>query len=466
MVDKGSNSAYIQYILVKIQAIPVPLYCIFQLPKRGISLLTRMTTTKAFYSIIICLLLSFGGNSALAQTNPNLVPNFGFDAMVSCPVIEDNMADVDQWSKILNHLGSPDYFNTCATGNLSVPANLPGNQATHSGNGYAGFVTYYAQSAFREYITIQLSSSLRAGATYQVSARVSLADNVMFATDGLGFYFTTSEVSGNNTYGALSTISPQVSNPVGSYIGNKNGWSQISGSFTAGGGEQYLTIGNFKNDASVNILNTGTGTYDYSYLYIEDVILQEIAPLDIAGLEFQAKARNDQEVDLFWEVPSDPSISRYELERSVAVTDRFEKIDQQNSRQSISPESYALLDSDVEMGQVYYYRLKAIGTDGKENYSEVRQVSMGSQQDQITQLFPRPVDQQGEMTLELVLSEAQNLSIEIMDLSGKIVKIQESQASAGANQFQVPATGLSQGAYLLRVRGGNVPLVEKFWVKG
>lgn len=426
-----------------------------------------MTTTKTIFVSIICLLLSFGTSISYSQVNPNLVPNFNFEAMVSCPVIEDNMTDVSQWTKVSNHLGSPDYFNTCATtSRLSVPTNLPGSQAALSGNGYVGFVTYYDLSPFREYITVQMNTSLRAGATYQVTARYSLADSVMYATDGLGFYFSSAEVSGPSTYDALATISPQVSNTNGNYLGDKNGWSVFTGSFTAGGGEQYITIGNFKTDANTNTLNTGTGSYGYSYLYLEDVVVQEIVPLDIAGLVFSAKAEQNNEIALQWEVPSDPGIATYEVERSTAVSDRFEKIDEMASRQSIAPELYALRDMDVEQGQVYYYRLKAIGTDGNENYSEIRQVNLGLQQDQITQLYPRPVDQQGSMTLELVLSEDQDLTIEIMDLSGKIIKTQESRAFSGQNDFQVPANGLSQGAYLLRVRGGNSPLVEKFWVKG
>lgn len=59
-------------------------------------------------------------------------------------------------------------------------------------------------------------------------------------------------------------------------------WTQIQGCFTANGGEQYITIGNFNYNVNTDTLYVGTNNpdpnytnplYDYSYYYIDDVSL-------------------------------------------------------------------------------------------------------------------------------------------------------------------------------------------------
>ncbi|MBC8172855.1 MAG: hypothetical protein H7X71_03020 [Chitinophagales bacterium] len=68
-----------------------------------------------------------------------------------------------------HHLGkyaSPDYIDACAN---PFPAGVPDNgigwQMTHSGDGYAGMYAF-SGTFYREFIQVQLLSSLTAGQTY------------------------------------------------------------------------------------------------------------------------------------------------------------------------------------------------------------------------------------------------------------------------------------------------------------
>ena len=68
---------------------------------------------------------------------------------------------------------------------------------------------------------------------------------------------------------------PQVSNPADKVLDNTTEWVEISGEFTAEGGEKFLTIGNFNSFNRSNVVATGK---DYSvlpgaYYYIDDVSL-------------------------------------------------------------------------------------------------------------------------------------------------------------------------------------------------
>ena len=53
-------------------------------------------------------------------------------------------------------------------------------------------------------------------------------------------------------------------------------WVEISGIYTATGGEQYITIGNFYPDSLINIASSGN-TYTSAYYYIDSVF---VIPLD------------------------------------------------------------------------------------------------------------------------------------------------------------------------------------------
>jgi hypothetical protein len=65
---------------------------------------------------------------------------------------------------------------------------------------------------------------------------------------------------------------PQISNNI-STIFDTLTWKLVSGDYTATGGEAYLTIGNFKNDANTNVITTDTSGIHVLYCFIDDVSL-------------------------------------------------------------------------------------------------------------------------------------------------------------------------------------------------
>jgi hypothetical protein len=92
----------------------------------------------------------------------NLVPNGNFETYTQCPNGSGEISTCTDWS---SYCGSADYFNTCAdfsTGE-SVPKNTYGFQPSINGNAYAGIITYYSGSFFREILGHQLSIPLTIG---------------------------------------------------------------------------------------------------------------------------------------------------------------------------------------------------------------------------------------------------------------------------------------------------------------
>jgi hypothetical protein len=76
----------------------------------------------------------------------------------------------------------------------------------------------------------------------------------------------------------------------GGFISDTTQWTEIQGCFTANGGEQYITIGNFTSNFNTDTLNTNStnlvsGREGVSYYYIDDVTLIDQSTVGINELD-------------------------------------------------------------------------------------------------------------------------------------------------------------------------------------
>lgn len=209
----------------------------------------------------------------------NLVPNGDFETYNLCPTFYNTGGPLQcqPWFRATG--GTPDYFNAChSSGIVGVPNNICGIQPAHSGDAYIGTMLYYTIiDDYREYPEVKLTSPLIAGTTYVVSFWYSLS-GYSCTSDRLGVYLNNVQVTVPAIYTTLP-FSPQLE--LDDVPINDTEWKLFSQCYVAGGGEQYLLIGNFYPDAQT-VFGTGCppiNGYTGSYLYIDDVSVQAaIAP--------------------------------------------------------------------------------------------------------------------------------------------------------------------------------------------
>lgn len=245
------------------------------------------------HKLLTLLLLALVASTAIAQEgNPteNLVVNPSFEEYVDCPKKIDALGVltiVDGWFQPT--AGSADYFNVCGSRDCGVPNNKLGIQEAYDGNGYCGI--YCSKTEYREYLQTQLTRPLRQGAVYHISFMVSLSEYSSGAVATLGALVTKERpqdtvkglLMGKNYRslgnGITQTISthyiPQVVNPYDSILLDTRGWVEIAGDFTAQGGEEYLTLGNFLPLSKSNYADHDSLVYllPGAYYYIDAVKL-------------------------------------------------------------------------------------------------------------------------------------------------------------------------------------------------
>lgn len=172
--------------------------------------------------------------------------------------------------------GESDYFHACATvPGVSTPDNTFGFQVPHSGEAYAGLYAFHSASPdYREYIMVPLATPLLPGKCYRFSMQVSLANVSRYAISSLGVHFSDTALLQTNWGPAM--VTPQLDG-VGALLADTADWMGVSGDYVAQGGEMYMTIGNFHDDASTTgIVIDGTFAWYYSYYYFDDVSLVRI----------------------------------------------------------------------------------------------------------------------------------------------------------------------------------------------
>jgi hypothetical protein len=200
------------------------------------------------------------------------VPNPSFEEYTDCPTWDSQLFLASPW-QMPSNIGNAtsDYFNACdSMGFVSgVPYNSLGYQNAHIGKGYSGFYTYGAGD-LREYIQVQLTSPLITGLVYKGEMFVSPSEYKGIAVDAIGIYFSIGAISGNGTALPLQ-FTPQISNPINNIIIDTLDWTSVSGLYTALGGENYITIGNFLNDSSTNVIVFNPHVSQRGYYRVDDI---------------------------------------------------------------------------------------------------------------------------------------------------------------------------------------------------
>jgi gliding motility-associated-like protein len=217
------------------------------------------------------------------------VQNPGFESVSAAPTGENQLNLASPWLP-LN--ASPDLFYRGQTSaipcdNVGIPSNAGGFcEERNLQNAYAGIQIDFSNS-YREYLSVPLSVPLISGEIYRIEFYIQLADSSRFSFSRMGALLTNNVPIQPGT-GVLNFP------PALEWTGNvtdTSGWTYVTGLYQALGGENYLTIGLFRNDGDPGMLITDFGTtftgctnFDNSaYYYIDDVSVKPVSESVVIG---------------------------------------------------------------------------------------------------------------------------------------------------------------------------------------
>jgi hypothetical protein len=221
---------------------------------------------------ILCLLITLAAQS---KAQVNLVLNGSFEDITDCPLSYEPIYTAIGWFTPSD--GSADLFNACASFN-GVPDNPFGYQNAQHGIGYCGGIHYKDQGQYdtRENIAGTLIQPLKQNHYYCFKMFVCLAENSNYFIGSLGAFFSPDSLY-IDIFDPLP-YQPQIENNETNFITDTTKWKLIEGGFVAEGGERYIYIGNFRNNAQTPALYPPIPPIQGSnraYIYFDNVQLYE-----------------------------------------------------------------------------------------------------------------------------------------------------------------------------------------------
>jgi hypothetical protein len=398
------------------------------------------------FLILVCFFIF----KALISRGQNLVPNGDFEGNTSCSSTTHFSPPLNNWINPCANMsgtGSPDYYQNCIGGMWGVPSNVSGFQQPHSGIAYTGLILRAGNVVdYREYMEIKLSNTLIANNCYLFEMYVNNANVARYASKDLGVYFSNSLISGITNYNPLP-FTPQVINNSG-YITDTLNWVLVSGVYRAVGGEDYIIIGNFKNDlATDTILFNASATFYHAYILIDDVSLTPVScgPLPVEWIDFTATPSH-QEVILNWKTFLELNNDYFIIERSKSG-DQWTPLSKiRGSGNSTSEIDYNTIDEHPFSG-VSYYRIRQVDFDGSYTYSGIQKISRGNSEDIL--IYPNPASQY----LNINMSNLYQPTLTLYNSLGQEIIY---RSSGNEKNLHIDTSDLSSGIYMLMIEADGI----------
>lgn len=185
---------------------------------------------------------------------------------------------------------------------------------------------------------------------------------------------------------------------------------------------------------------------DCSVEFTVDLVDCTTTAVDFLGLNGTVQDRGNE---LYWSTASEKGSDSFVLQRSDNGTDFYlvDRITANGNTNTI--QNYNYLDSKVN-NQEYYYRLLETNTDGISTIvSNVIRLDRGRNQFEILAVAPLPATD--FVTIEFNYLKSENLTYEIVDITGKKITSQPLEVNEGYNSLRLNIQNYPAGNYFLNL---------------
>ena len=247
----------------------------------------------ALRPLLVLIIFVIIKSNSFSQQQYNLVPNYSFENYTICPDTFNAPPPLPWYIPTFNNSYGT-YLNACSTIG-GVPANLfgfPSFQYSHTGDAYIGLDMLNSPSGVdsRTYVQTKLKDSLKSNHYYYTEFYANRTNCARFACNNISMAITKSHIWADTTNLQTSlhviNANAQVYNYGNPIITDTLNWVKVSAVYKAQGGEQYITLGNFKKHTQTNYItaNPTNPSFQTSY-YFDDI---SIIPLDSFNLNADA----------------------------------------------------------------------------------------------------------------------------------------------------------------------------------
>jgi hypothetical protein len=175
-----------------------------------------------------------------------------------------------------------------------------------------------------------------------------------------------------------------------------------------------------------------------------------ISALPVKLISFTAQCKNDI-VTLKWSTASENNASHYSLQSSRDGSTWIEVAEIAAAGTTNQTTNYSY--EDIAFGGISYYRLVQIDFDGTSTIFGPISVNCEINESSIT-VYPNPTDSDFNVLIQTT-ERFENASLELVDLSGRVVHVKNMNILPGVTVVKFETTNFNPGTYIVRVKGEN-----------
>ena len=241
-----------------------------------------------------------------------------------------------------------------------------------------------------------------------------------------------------------------------------SGQSFGQGTWAAGNGNLTITTSPFTTTGTFKVIFKSTslsGVTACNAVSATGMVIVTSGALPLTLIQFKGRKLAD-DILLDWTTSYERQVNHFEIERS-SNGYSFDKIGEVIATgNSNTNKNYAFTDNK-SLSTLNYYRLKMIDNDGKYTYSNVI-VFMGNSSSGIILSIIKPNPFTESLNLNIDLEQSQLLTIQMIDMAGRIVISRDVQGLKGTNDiFYDGLTDLSKGIYFIKIITPGAVLQQK-----
>ncbi|MEO6303747.1 MAG: T9SS type A sorting domain-containing protein [Bacteroidia bacterium] len=244
----------------------------------------------------------------------------------------------------------------------------------------------------------------------------------------------------------------ETSNNIEIHIGNKGccvGWN---------GQDAVLGLHNYDGTVYIPQVNATAHNAPTNWT-MTNTAYRYISPCAAAGgpcltLPTNFKSFYGQQIEatnkLSWETSVEENISEFIIERS---SDAINFTEAGRALPNNRPSKYDFNDNTFKPSIVNYYKITALGTDGKRNSTYVLPIEGNYEDLNMSEIYPNPV--KDNFTITFTAKTEIQTEIIIKDMFGRIVKTSHHSLSGGNTKTIINCPELNQGIYIVEVLSEN-----------
>jgi len=186
-------------------------------------------------------------------------------------------------------------------------------------------------------------------------------------------------------------------------------------------------------------------------------------PLPVSLISFTALP-NEKQVDLNWKTASEINCDLFTVEKSKNGIDFTSVLNKKGAGNSTVINEYEDVDLNPYPGNSYY-RLKQIDFNGDQTFFSMVKVHFDDAKSSNVSLINSFTESNGVFYFEMESINDANLSIQLVDLCGRVCKSQELQINSGKSNAMLQIENISSGTYVINVVFNDIKYSKLVFVK-